>query len=82
MSAGARNLVLLAGAILAICGVLAIAVPYFTTTKTTDVAKIAGVQLAVTEQTDHRIPPWAGPAALIAGIAMLAAADLGRSARA
>ncbi len=73
-----KGLLMLVGIVLALGGAAAIAVPFFTTQKTTDVAKVAGLSLSVTEQTDHRVPPWLGPVALAAGLLLVGASTLAR----
>jgi hypothetical protein len=68
-----RNTLVLIGAILAVLGVLAIAVPYFTTTETRDIAKVGDLKLQTKTEETHTIPPYVGPAALVIGIIVLGA---------
>ncbi len=75
---GSKGFLMLAGAVLVVCGALAIGVPFFTTEKTTDVAKVAGLSLSVTEDTRHSIPPWLAPLALGAGVLLIGASVMSR----
>jgi hypothetical protein len=75
---GFKGLLMLVGFMLALCGLVAIAVPYVTTEKTTDVAKVAGLSLSVTEQTSRRVPPWLAPVALGAGLLLMGASVVTR----
>jgi uncharacterized membrane protein HdeD (DUF308 family) len=68
-----KNTLVLVGAILAVLGVLAIAVPYFTTTETKDIAKIGDLKVQAKTEETHAIPPFVGPAALILGVVVLGA---------
>jgi hypothetical protein len=44
------------GAVLALLGVLGLAIPVFTTSQTEDVAKVGSVKIQSTEQSVHVIP--------------------------
>jgi hypothetical protein len=68
-----RNTLVLIGAILAVLGVLAIAVPYFTTTETKDIAKVGDLKLQAKTEETHTVPPYVGPAALVIGVIVLGA---------
>ena len=68
-----RNTLVLIGAILAVLGVVAIAVPYFTTTETKDIAKIGDLRVQTKTEETHAIPPYVGPAALVIGVIVLGA---------
>jgi hypothetical protein len=63
-----------AGAIIAVLGVLALAIPVFTTTETKDVAKLGDLKVTKQEETRHVVPPFVGPAALIVGLGLIGAA--------
>jgi hypothetical protein len=73
-----KNTLVLIGAILAVLGVLAIAVPYITTTETKDIAKIGDLKVQAQTEETHVIPPFVGPAALVLGIIVLGAGMLQR----
>lgn len=60
-----------AGLILAVLGVLGLAIPYFTTSDTTEVAKLGDLRIENTENTSHSIPPAAAIGVLILGIVLL-----------
>jgi hypothetical protein len=63
---------LMIGAVLALLGLLAIAMPVFTTNDTKNVATLGDLKLQANEQTSHAIPPILSGAALIAGLVMVA----------
>jgi hypothetical protein len=60
-----------AGAVLILVGVLGLAIPYFTTSETKDVAKVGDLKLQTTESTSHWIPPVAAGGVLILGVVLL-----------
>jgi hypothetical protein len=59
------------GSVLIVLGILAFAVPAFTTQQTTDVARIGDLKLQTTESTWHTIPPFVAGGALILGAVLL-----------
>ncbi|CCG41177.1 hypothetical protein [Magnetospirillum molischianum] len=63
--------VMLAGAILVLLGVLGLAIPYFTTSNTKDVATLGDLKLQTTESTSHFIPPAAAGGLLSLGVVLL-----------
>lgn len=73
-----KNTLMLIGAIIAIVGILAIAIPVFTTEQTKDVAKIGDLKLQTKEETSHVIPPFVGPAALVIGVVLIGAGAVAR----
>lgn len=68
----------IAGTVVALLGLLALAVPAFTTQQTNDVAKIGDLRITAKEETSHTIPPFVGFAALALGIGLIGAAVAGR----
>ncbi|MBF0268522.1 MAG: hypothetical protein HQL44_08015 [Alphaproteobacteria bacterium] len=60
-----------AGLVLAVLGVLGLAIPYFTTSETTEVAKLGDLKIETTESTSHSIPPAAAVGVLILGVVLL-----------
>lgn len=76
MSGPSRTGLMTIGAIVALLGVIAIAVPVFTTHQTKDVANIGDVHLTAQEDTTHFIPPMAGPAALVLGVVLIGGAAI------
>lgn len=75
---GPKSGLMITGAIVALLGVLALAVPAFTTEHTKDVAKIGDLKLTANEQETHFVPPFVGPAALAIGVILMGAAFVGR----
>lgn len=75
---GPKSGLMITGAIVALLGVLAIAIPVFTTEQTKEVAKIGDLKLTANEQETHFVPPFVGPAALGIGIVLMGAAFVGR----
>jgi hypothetical protein len=63
---------LMIGAVIALLGLLAIAVPVFTTNDTKNVATFGDLKIQANEQTSHAIPPILSGAALIVGLVMVA----------
>ncbi len=61
------------GTLLALLGVLGLAVPVFTTSQTKDVAKLGDLKIQSTEQTSHVVPTALSAAALLLGVVMLGA---------
>jgi len=59
------------GAVLALLGILGLAIPYFTTSKTEDVAKIGDLSVQATHDVGHSIPPAAAGGVLILGAVLL-----------
>lgn len=61
------------GAVLVLLGLLAFAIPVFTTQQTTDVARVGDLKLQTTESKSYAIPPFVGGGALILGVVLIAA---------
>lgn len=74
MSGFPKKALLIAGAITALFGVIVITGPVFTTEQNKEVAKIGDLKLTVKQETAHAIPPFVGPAALVIGGLLIAAA--------
>ncbi|HLY55690.1 MAG TPA: hypothetical protein VKS60_09040 [Stellaceae bacterium] len=68
---GSQSKLAIAGAIIALLGVLAIAVPMFTTEHREDVARIGDVHITANEKTTHVIPPFVGPTILAIGVLLI-----------
>ncbi|MHB1217110.1 MAG: hypothetical protein ACYC1L_02790 [Alphaproteobacteria bacterium] len=73
MNGFSKNRLLVAGATLALLGVLALVIPVITTQESTDLIKLGETKLVVKEETPHVIPPYVGWAALGFGAALIAA---------
>jgi len=69
----------LVGAALVLLGLLAMAVPYFTTTQTKDVAKIGDLRIQSKQETGHSIPPLVSGGMLVIGVVMLGAGLMKRA---
>jgi hypothetical protein len=67
------NGLMLAGAALVLFGLIAFAIPVFTTQQTKDVAKIGDLKLQSTETTSHIIPPIVSAGALVLGAVLIGA---------
>jgi drug/metabolite transporter (DMT)-like permease len=61
------------GALLAFLGILGLAIPVFTTSQTTDVAKLGGLKIQSTEQSTHVVPQALSAGALILGVVLIGA---------
>ena len=49
--------IVLAGAVIALLGLLGLAIPVFSTSQTKDVAKIGDLKIQANEETSHVVPP-------------------------
>lgn len=67
-----QGLVLI-GVIVAILGLVGMAVPYFTTSQTRDVVKLGDLKVTAKEETTHVIPPLVSQGALVLGIVLIGA---------
>ncbi len=67
------NSLTIGGAGLVIVGLLAFAIPVFTTQQTTDVARIGDLKLQTTESKNYIIPPIMSGGALLLGFVLLGA---------
>lgn len=67
------NSLTIGGAGLVLVGLLAFAIPVFTTQQTTDVARIGDLKLQTTESKNYIIPPIMSGGALLLGFVLLGA---------
>jgi hypothetical protein len=68
------------GILLALLGILGLAIPVFTTSQTKDVAKLGDLKVQSTEQSTHVVPQFLSGGALGLGVILIAAgAYLGRT---
>ena len=67
------NGLVVSGLILAILGLIGLAIPIFTTQQTKDVVKVGDLKLQTTESTTHFIPPILSGGALALGIVLIGA---------
>ena len=61
------------GAVLALVGLLAYAIPVFTTKQTKEVAKVGDVKLTHVDESTHVIPPLVSGGAVLLGVVLLGA---------
>jgi len=61
------------GAVLALLGILGLAIPAFTTSQTKDVARLGDVKVQSTEQTTHVIPQGLSIGVLVLGLVLIGA---------
>ena len=61
------------GAVLALLGILGLAMPIFTTSQTEDVAKLGDVKIQTTEQSAHVVPQALSTGALVLGLVLVGA---------
>lgn len=62
---------LIVGAIIFLLGIAGIAVPYFTTEQTKNVANVGPLHVQATEQQSHVIPPLLSEAAVVVGAVLM-----------
>ncbi len=68
----------LAGAIILLLGIAGIAVPYFTTRQTKDVADLGPLHVQATQQQSHVIPPLLSDGAVVVGAVLMGVAFVRR----
>lgn len=61
------------GALLALFGILGLAIPVFTTSETKDVVKLGDLKIQNTEHYTHVVPPALGVGALVLGVVLMGA---------
>ncbi len=64
---------MIAGALLALLGIVGLAIPEFTTEHTNQVAKVGPLQVNATEHDLHFVPPAVAGGALLLGVVLLGA---------
>ena len=65
--------VLMTGVVLALLGLLGLAMPVFTTQHTEDVAKLGDLKIETNKKEDHVIPPLVSEGALVLGVILIGA---------
>jgi hypothetical protein len=76
---GTGKTLVIVGAIVAVIGLIALAIPVFTTEQTKDVAKIGDLKVQTTEEKTFVIPPLVAGSALAIGLVMVGAGYMRRS---
>ena len=64
---------IIGGAVLVLLGLIAIAIPVFTTQETKDVAHVGDLKLQTTENKSFAIPPLVSGGAVVLGIVIIGA---------
>jgi hypothetical protein len=59
------------GAVLALLGILGLAIPVFTTSQTKDVAKVGDLKIQNTEQSTHVVPQTLSVGVLVLGVILI-----------
>jgi ABC-type dipeptide/oligopeptide/nickel transport system permease subunit len=61
------------GTLLALLGILGLAIPAFTTSRTKDVVKLGNLKIQSTEQSTHVVPPALCAGVLVLGVILIGA---------
>lgn len=61
------------GVVLVLIGLIAFAIPVFTTQQTKEVARVGDLKLQSTESTSHIIPPILSGGAVVLGVVLIGA---------
>ena len=67
------NGLMIIGAVLALLGLIGLAIPVFTTRETKDVARIGDLKVQATQDTAHVVPPLVSGGALVVGVVLMGA---------
>ena len=59
------------GALLALLGILGLAIPIFTTSQTEDVVNVGGLKIQSTEQSTHVVPQALSAGVLVLGVVLI-----------
>lgn len=65
---------LILGVILALVGLLGLAVPYFTASQTRDVAQVGDLKVQATEHRTYAVPPLVAGGAVALGVVLIGVA--------
>jgi hypothetical protein len=60
-----------AGAVLALLGLLGLAIPVFSTSQTKNVAQLGDLKIQANEETSHVVPPMLAGGALLVGLMLV-----------
>ena len=69
-----NRLLLMVGAIIFLLGIAGIAVPFFTTEQTKNVANVGPLHVQATEQQSHVIPPLLSDTVAVVGVVLMGVA--------
>jgi hypothetical protein len=61
------------GAVLALLGILGLAIPVFTTSQTRNVAQVGSLKIQSTEQSNHVVPRGLSAGVLVLGLVLVGA---------
>jgi hypothetical protein len=67
------------GALLALLGILGLAIPVFTTSQTKDIVKLGDLRIQNTEQSTHVVPETLSAGVLVLGVVLIGAGFYRRS---
>jgi hypothetical protein len=70
---------MIVGALILLLGIAGLAVPYFTTHETKNVASVGDLKVQAREDTPHEVPPALAEGALVVGVLLLGAGFLRRA---
>ena len=73
MGRSAMSGLVVGGAVLVLLGLIAIAIPVFTTQETKDVAHVGDLKLQTTESKSFAIPPLVSGGAVVLGVVLIGA---------
>jgi dipeptide/tripeptide permease len=73
-----RNAVIMLGAVLAVAGLLFIAIPSFTTHQTNEVARLGDLHVNATESKQYFIPPLLSGGVVLVGVVLIGAGMMRR----
>jgi hypothetical protein len=63
--------IVLVGVVVALLGLVGLAIPVFSTSQTKDVAKIGDLKIQANEETTHVVPPMLAGGALVIGLVLV-----------
>lgn len=65
------SMVMIVGALLALLGIVGLAIPQFTTSHTKNVANVGPLHVQATEHDSHFVPPVVAGGALVLGVVLI-----------
>tara|TARA_R110000868_G_scaffold102678_1_gene282826 strand:+ start:7321 stop:7602 length:282 start_codon:yes stop_codon:yes gene_type:complete len=65
------NNIIFSGAVIALLGILGLAVPAFTTQSTEDIAQIGDLKIQTTEKSSHNISPYLSGGIVVLGLLVM-----------